>query len=320
LSFIINRINFYKNIFFYCYVSIFKIYIFVYIFSDGSMWFSCWFIYFDKNISKKKKTFLFQIFLIKKKYFLILISFILLTRYFLISFRKKIFLIWIGLELRVFSTIPLFSTNFKKTIFQNFTNMFLYFFYQIIGSLIIFCGFLFKIKILFVLGVLLKLGVFPLIVWIPILLSSLDWFSFFFLMVLKKIPLFYLVYSLASGKKFVWIFLITILQGVLGLFFSKNNFKIFLCWSSVIKRSLICLVFLINPFYGWVYFFFYGILMFLICYKSSARNKDFSFLKTWKNSNLSKRKILITKFFLLILAGFPPFFWVFKKVFFYKFI
>jgi len=167
-----------------------------------------------------------------------------------------------------------------------------------------------------VLGVLLKLGVFPLIVWIPILLSSLDWFSFFFLMVLKKIPLFYLVYSLASGKKFVWIFLITILQGVLGLFFSKNNFKIFLCWSSVIKRSLICLVFLINPFYGWVYFFFYGILMFLICYKSSARNKDFSFLKTWKNSNLSKRKILITKFFLLILAGFPPFFGFLKKFFF----
>jgi len=201
----------------------------------------------------------------------------LIARYFLVRFRKKIFLIWVGLELRVFSTIPLFTSKFKKTIFKNFTKMFLYFFYQIIGSLLVFCGFLFNLKFLFLTGILLKLGVFPFIIWIPVLLFSLDWFRFFFLMVLKKIPLFFLIYTLSPSDKFVWIFLITILQGIFGLFFSKKNFKAFLCWSSVIKSSLICIMFFVKPFFGWIYFIFYSILMFLICLKSLNTKKMFRF-------------------------------------------
>jgi len=91
-------------------------------------------------------------------YFLIFL--ILGLSFFLIIFRNKIFVIWIGLELLVFVSVSIFSIK-KSTIFKNFKKMFFYFVIQTLGSLLIIFSFFKKTQILFAIGILIKLGVFP---------------------------------------------------------------------------------------------------------------------------------------------------------------
>jgi len=141
----------------------------------------------------------------------------------LIIFRNKIFVIWIGLELLVFVSVSIFSIK-KSTIFKNFKKMFFYFVIQTLGSLLIIFSFFKKTQILFAIGILIKLGVFPFFFWVPIFLFSLKWQSLFILLVLKKIPLFYIFLNFFERNQMLLIFLFSAFQGIWGLFFFVKSF------------------------------------------------------------------------------------------------
>jgi len=236
---------------------------------------------------------------------------LLLFSYCVIIFSKKIFLIWLGLELTVFLTIPLFSIILKKTVFRNLSSGFLYYFFSMVGSLLMLFSFLSKLQIFLFLGLLIKLGIFPLLIWVPTVLFNLKWLKLFFVLILKKLPLFYLLYTLFSKNNCTWIFVIRIILGIFGLFSSSKNFKLFFCWSSVVKSGFISIIFLKNPFWGWVFYFIYLILGLFICFLKYLKKSDKIFFSK------PKPKIFLLKVFLLILAGFPPFFGFLKKVFFF---
>jgi len=184
----------------------------------------------------------------------------------------------------------------------------LYFFVQTLGSLLIICGFVFAERNVSLVGILIKLGIFPFFIWVPQVLNSLKWFGFFILLVVKKVPLFFLICTIFRQKTF-WIFLVSAIFGVFGMFFSQKNLKIFLCWSSVVKRSFKCLLFLINPILGGIFFILYFFLMLIICLLKFSKKIDLFF------SNISSKKnfIQIWKFFLLMFSSFPIFFAFFQK-------
>jgi len=156
------------------------------------------------------------------------------------------------------------------------------------------------------------LGIFPLLIWIPTVLFNLKWLKLFFILILKKLPLFYLLKTLFSKTSYTWIFVIRIIIGIFGLFCSAKNFKLFFCWSSVVKSGFIRIIFLKNPFWGWVFYFIYSVLGLFICFLKYSKKADKIFLS---NPN---PKIFLLKIFLLVLAGFPPFFGFLKKFFFFK--
>jgi len=188
----------------------------------------------------------------------LLLNILLLSfSYCVIIFSKKIFLIWLGLELTVFLTIPLFSIILKKTVFRNLSSGFLYYFFSMVGSLLMLFSFLSKLQIFLFLGLLIKLGIFPLLIWVPTVLFNLKWLKLFFVLILKKLPLFYLLYTLFSKNNCTWIFVISIILGIFGLFSSSKNFKLFFCWSSVVKSGFISIIFFKKSFLGM------GVLLYL---------------------------------------------------------
>jgi len=134
--------------------------------------------------------------------------------------------------------------------------------------------------------------------------------TIFFILILKKLPLFYLLKTLFSKTSYTWIFVIRIIIGIFGLFCSAKNFKLFFCWSSVVKSGFIRIIFLKKPILRM------GFLFYLLCarfiylfFEIFQKSRQNFFIK-------SKSKNFFIKNFFVGISRVPPIFWVFEKVFF----
>lgn len=222
--------------------------------------------------------------------------------------RDNWFFTWIGFELSLFGFLPLFSTNSSTT-----ESIIKYFLIQARGSAIFLISFLitsFNIRAtLRILGLAIKLGLFPFFQWIPIVIVNLSWIGCRILTTFQKIAPIIVITSLPNNKIFFMLTLIRIIvRALLG--FNQRLMRILIAYSSISHTSLIILTFVFNIIIGSLYLLIYTMLV-IILFRSFQKSKiekvnDFS----TKNKDDYKQRIIV-----LNLAGIPPFSIFIFKVF-----
>lgn len=224
---------------------------------------------------------------------------------------EKINFMIIFLHLKTFFSLPLIFL-YKN----NWSVLIHYFFFQLIGRMLVEVGYsfyYFSSEILVFAGLLLKLGVFPLVWWYPPFLKKKNWINFFFFKTLNKFPILWILGWVWIENMFL-IFKIVILFRIIGLRFSTikfrgfRNIKFFLGWVSIIdtvffvwliqiKSGLFCMLFIL---YTILYFLLRGCFFFSI-------EKKISFLNSSLNSKLqASGAFILGRLMVLFLIGFPP--------------
>lgn len=253
--------------------------------------------------------------ILKKKWLRSLILLLLLTVGLVLSIvRNKIFIIWLGLELKMFGVIPLLNFNVEtkgNTIFLNNKEInvsFFYFLVQVIGRLFFAWGAILRDwYIIRRVGLIIKIGVPPFFFWVPPLISRLDWFSIGLLRRIQKIPgliLLRLIFDLDLGLCLL-LSMLGLLISRIGIKVSYNNIKKLIGWSSVRKMSLLLALLVVKKNIGVFYYLFYRGIILIFCtilYMRELKKFKVSFLRGKK-----KRLVPFLSLLLLIFSGLPPF-------------
>lgn len=214
--------------------------------------------------------------------------------------------IWIGLELNLFSIIPIL--NFKTSIYS-IESRIKYFLIQAFASIILLIFiinkslfFIIEINILIIIPLLIKLRLIPFHLWLPSIIEGLNWISCFLLITWQKIAPIIIISYLNINKTIIFIILIISLNRIFGI--NQNSIRKILAISSINNSSWILIAILLNENLWITYFFIYTILNFLIIhifniYKINYINQ----LKFFNISFFFKLNILILIFSII---GLPP--------------
>lgn len=255
------------------------------------------------SYSKYRKIFFFLINLnFTKILFLIILIF---STLFSIS-STNWFSIWIGLELNLFSIIPIF--NFKSSIYsiestikyfliQAFTSIILLIF--LINKSIIF---IVKNNIIIILPLLIKIRLIPFHLWLPSIIEGLNWFSCLLIFTWQKITPIIIISYLNLNKILIFILTLLILNSIYG--FNQNSLRKILAISSINNSSWILIALLINEKLWLNYFSIYFILNLIIIYIFNQYNINYiNQLKIFNINFFLKLNLLILIFSII---GLPP--------------
>lgn len=217
----------------------------------------------------------------------------------LIVSSSNFIIIWLGLELRTFSFLPLIFRGAQSAF-----SVIKYFFVQRIASVIILASFFsyfprLSVSLIFP-ALILKLGLAPFHFWLPSLVSSLQTKELLILLVWQKIgPLFMIAFLPSSGSSFKLV--IGVFRAGVGSFLGlkQTQWKQIFTFSSI--RHLGWLLVLMN-FSVWGAFFYFVIyaVAFVQVIISIPRNLINSSLLSFSNINLTSLLIILS------LAGLPP--------------
>uniref|UniRef100_UPI0030E28CC8 NADH dehydrogenase subunit 2 n=1 Tax=Ctenothrips transeolineae TaxID=3045420 RepID=UPI0030E28CC8 len=219
--------------------------------------------------------------------------------------------IWMSMEINLFSFIPLISMNNMMNSEKSTT---LYFLIQSISSTIILFSMIymnltiylkdFMIMIL-LMGMFMKLSLFPFHFWMISMLEGLTWDLCFILMTIQKIiPLFSMM--LIINKKIIIILCIlnSCLSSINGM--SMFSMRKIMGFSSMNNLSLILISLMMSKKMFKIYFFIY-VLMTLMCTKMfKVYNINFLFqtMNMYKYNKINNLNMLMV---ILSMAGIPPF-------------
>ena len=225
-------------------------------------------------------------------------------------FRRNIFLIWIGLELKMFGFIPLVylktSRALNKRQYSDEINVsFYYFLVQVLGRILFSWACLLGESWLGLLGLRIKIGLFPFFFWVPVVINRLDWIRIGLIRTLQKIVpllLLRLVFDI-ERKLAAFLFLIGAIVRVIGINYSSRNLKLVVGWSSVGNIRIIFYLLKDWSKLGLIYFLLYGSSVMLIRILMSLEKK-----KNVKN-------LVVCYFLILIFSGLPPFLGFLRKIY-----
>lgn len=245
--------------------------------------------------------FLINLNLTKIRFFIILIFRTLIT----ISSSNWIS-IWIGLELNLFTIIPIL--NFKLSLYSNESSI-KYFIIQAFASilfLIILINksifFLINNNFILIIPLLIKLRLIPFHLWLPSLIEGLNWLSCFIIFTWQKISPIIIISYLNLNKNIIFLIAIIIINSLIGI--NQNSIRKILAISSINNSTWILIAILINENLFINYFFIYSILNFLII---NLLNKyKINYINQIKFFNLNlffKLNIIIL---ILSIIGLPP--------------
>lgn len=237
--------------------------------------------------------------------------------------RKKVFIIWLGLELNMFGIIPFLKSKGEKTkkiIFLSNSEInvrFFYFFVQVIGRLFFAWGSIMgNWYVIRIIGLIIKIGIVPFFWWVPPLFSRLDWVSIGLIRTIQKIPgivLFRLVFDLGL-ETCILISLLGFAIRRIGIKFSYKKIKKLVAWSSIRNMSILFLLIVLKKSLGIIYYCFYSVLVLIFCL-----SLHFSEFLCISNSFLKGNRVKgigVTKLLLLIFSGLPPFISFLMKIYF----
>ena len=226
-----------------------------------------------------------------KRIFLIRCLILNILSILLLLSSKKFFWVWVRIELNLYFTIPIL-------VFDSLARSFIYWLTNTLGGYMIFISVLLNQRQIFLWGgAFLKMRYFPLLFWLPFIISRLESLSLSVVLVLKKIPRFYVLYC--CPLNLTWKFCISLrvflFTRVILLF--QREFKQLLAWSSKIQASLLMLVVKEKIKIFLVFFVLYSsMILVAVCCKSSIRVV-----------------LIIT---LLVMTGLPPLFRFLYKILF----
>lgn len=248
-----------------------------------------------------------------KFFFLINLNLTKIIFFTLLSFRTLISIsasnwlsIWIGLELNLFSIIPIL--NFKSSIYSIEATI-KYFLIQAFASILLLIflinkNFIFinNDNILIIIPLLIKLRLIPFHLWLPSIIEGLNWFSCLLIITWQKITPIIIISYLNINKNIIFLIALISINSIFGL--NQNSIRKILAISSINNSTWILFAILINEKLWVNYFLIYSILNFLII--KILNNYNINYINQIKFFNLNfffKLNILILIFSII---GLPP--------------
>ena len=234
-------------------------------------------------------------------------NFIIITVLYLTLFIRPIILIsssnivmiWLRLELRTFSFLPIIISSAQSSF-----SAAKYFFVQRIGSVIILISLFsrssFLVTLFFMLALIIKIGIVPFHFWLPKLVSSLQSKEILLLLVWQKIGPLYVFVFIPSIQIFEKIFIGVLRAGIgriLGL--KQTQWQQIFTFSSIRHLGWLVIRRRVSFWLFFVYFFVYAISLvqvFIFIPSKILNSSIFSF----------SRINLINLIIILSLAGLPP--------------
>lgn len=214
--------------------------------------------------------------------------------------------IWIGLELNLFSFIPIL--NFKISIYT-IESTIKYFLIQAFTSIILLIllinkslFFIIEINILIALPLFIKLSLIPFHLWLPSIIEGLNWISCLLIVTWQKISPIIIISYLNINKTLIIAIIIISINRIFGI--NQNSLRKILAISSINNSSWILIAIIINELLWISYFLIYLILNILIIYILNIYNINYiSQLKFFNFNIFFKLNILILIFSII---GLPP--------------
>jgi len=214
--------------------------------------------------------------------------------------------IWIGLELNLFSIIPIL--NFKSSIYSIEATI-KYFLIQAFASILLLIFlinknllFLNNDNLLIMIPLLIKLRLIPFHLWLPSIIEGLNWISCLLIITWQKITPLIIISYLNINKNIIFLITLISLNSIFGL--NQNSIRKILAISSINNTTWILFAILINENLWINYFLIYSILNFLII--KILNNYNINYINQLKFFNLNfffKLNILILIFSII---GLPP--------------
>nr|YP_008854380.1 NADH dehydrogenase subunit 2 [Meretrix lyrata]AGR50826.1 NADH dehydrogenase subunit 2 [Meretrix lyrata] len=233
--------------------------------------------------------------------------------------------IWVGMEINFLGAICFMSGVYV----EESESVMKYFIIQVVGScfmvlgllMLVFGEFVVLVESFSMMGLAIKLGIFPFHFWVAGVLSSLSWFACFVVSVVQKVaPLWLLSNFCLSGSVtnvMEVLGVLTCLVGCLGGI-GMLNYRALLAYSSLVHLGFLIILCLVEVGLFWSYLFVYGLLNLFLMW--SMWN-----LGIYGYSDLVKEggvgyytELLWVSFYFLSLAGIPPFSGIFLKVYFFN--
>ncbi len=223
----------------------------------------------------------------------------LFLRPFLVISSSNIILIWLRLELGVFSFLPIINSRSQRSF-----STAKYFLIQRIGSVIILASSLHRfialsIRFIFI-ALILKLGIVPFHFWVPKIVSLLQTKEILILLVWQKIGPLFIIVSLPIFQSTIKVFirLLRVSVGrILGL--KQTQWRQIFTFSSIRHLGWIVIRRTVSFWLFFVYFITYAIsLIQLFLFNNKLFRSSSSFFSTGIN--------LFNLLILLSLAGLPP--------------
>nr|YP_010127209.1 NADH dehydrogenase subunit 2 [Brevicoryne brassicae]QPO84593.1 NADH dehydrogenase subunit 2 [Brevicoryne brassicae]UGY85922.1 NADH dehydrogenase subunit 2 [Brevicoryne brassicae] len=213
---------------------------------------------------------------------------------------------WMGLELNLFSIIPIL--NFKSSIYSIEATM-KYFLIQAFASIILLI-FLINKNLLFMdsnnllimLPLLMKLSLMPFHLWLPSMLEGLNWFSCLLMMTWQKISPLIMISYLNIDKNMIFLITLMSLNSIFGL--NQNSLRKILAMSSINNTTWMLFAILMNEKLWMNYFLIYSILNFLII--KLLNDYNINYINQMKFFNLNFFLKLNLLMLIFSIMGLPP--------------
>jgi len=227
--------------------------------------------------------------------------------------RTNWLFIWIILELNLLAFIPLMVSS---STFQETEASVKYFLIQALGSrlllisrlILIFNSFptLIRYTIL-TLRLSLKIGLAPLHIWYPSVISSITWINCFLLSTWQKLaPLLYLAIIISQNTKYIFILLAAtsaLTGGLLGI--NQRKLRSIIAYSSITHLGWIIALIIYRPVISIIYFTLYTIIILPLFIIFNLTN-IFSISNNPFTINTNYKIQIIVPLLLLSLRGIPP--------------
>nr|WEY05569.1 NADH dehydrogenase subunit 2 [Lepisiota frauenfeldi] len=237
-------------------------------------------------------------------------------------FFQDLLLIWFLLEINNFLFICYLSMKLynKKIIF-------FYYIVQTMASLLLIFSLIYNnifllnmnfFSIYFYTAFMIKLGIPPFHIWLPILSSYLDWNMIFILLTIQKITPFYMI-SIIKINNIIFYYLI-LSSSFMSMFKMINllNMKMILIFSSINQTSWMLFLILMKSSLWLIYMIIYSLILFTLTYTLSLYKFSYNyFFNIYSSFNFN----LIYLMMIMNLASIPPLtFFLFKWISIFIFI
>nr|YP_010926780.1 NADH dehydrogenase subunit 2 [Rhopalosiphum maidis]WKF54287.1 NADH dehydrogenase subunit 2 [Rhopalosiphum maidis] len=213
---------------------------------------------------------------------------------------------WMGLELNLFSIIPIL--NFKSSIYSIEATM-KYFLIQAFASILLLIFlinknffFINNNNILIMLPLLMKLSLMPFHLWLPSMMEGLNWFSCLLMMTWQKISPFIMISYLNIDKNLIFLIILISLNSIFGM--NQNSMRKILAMSSINNSTWMLFAILMNNHLWMNYFLIYSILNFLII--KILDNYNINYINQMKFFNLNFFFKLNLLMLIFSIMGLPP--------------
>nr|YP_009491817.1 NADH dehydrogenase subunit 2 [Dosinia altior]AWI67986.1 NADH dehydrogenase subunit 2 [Dosinia altior] len=231
--------------------------------------------------------------------------------------------LWVGVELNFLGAVCFMS----GVSVEESESVMKYFIIQVFGSCFFILGFLMMmnccfvsvVKFVILLGVLVKLGVFPFHFWVPSVMSGLSWFGCFIVSVVQKVvPLWVVSNFLLMSKELSVLELLASLTCVVGCLGGLGvlSYRVLLGYSSLVHLGFMLILCCVDEKCFLTYMSFYFLINFCLMF-SFWKLSVYSFLDFVKEDKVNfLSEVWWSSLYFLSLSGLPPFSGCVLKVYF----